>query len=98
MSDDEFSDFIDHGIRGSNGSLSSGLWNQLKIFHQKLHRILTGGTYFKEASKAVQTVFAYDGLEPYWEYMPRQRAQNDSLADWQKSSFLERDGMVSPNL
>ena len=31
MTDDEFPEFIDHGIRGSNGSLSSGLCNQLKI-------------------------------------------------------------------
>ena len=96
MTDDEFSEFIDHGIRGSNGSLSSGLCNQLKMFHQKLHQMLTGGAYFKEATKAIQMVFAYDGLEPYWEYMPRQRSQNDNLADWQKSFFLDRDWMVSP--
>ena len=58
--------------------------------------MFTGGAYFKEASKSVQMVFAYDGLEPPWEYKPRVRSQNDNLADWQKSFFLERDWMVSP--
>ena len=92
MSDDAFSELIDQGVRGSNGSVSSALCNQLKMFHQKLHMMFTGGAYFKESPEATQVVFAYDGLEPYWQYMPRVRSQNDNLADWQKSFFLDMDG------
>ena len=97
MSDDVFSEFIDQGVRWSNGSVSSGLCKQLKMFHQKFYVMFTGGAYLMEASKPVQMVFAYDGLEPYWKYMPRVRSQNDNVAAWQKSFFLERDWMISSN-
>ena len=88
MSDDAFSEFIDQGVRGSNGSVSSALCNQLKMFHQKLHLMFTGGAFFRDAPEATQVVFAYDGLEPYWEYMPRVRKMITSLIGRRVSSSI----------